>query len=311
MSDVYDIIIIGGGPAGLSAGLYGTRAGCDVLLLEKIGTGGQLMLTDIIDNYPGFYEGITGFELQENLRRHAEKFGLKILNDNVSGFEKNGDEFTVFSSGDTYKCKSLIIASGAKHKELGIKGEKEFAARGVSYCGTCDGPFFKDREVVVIGGGDTALTESIYISKFVKKLTIIHRKDRYRAVSNLVKKIEHIPVIEKKFNSVITEIKGDNKVSSILVKDLITGKTEEMKTDGVFIFIGLMPNSDFIKQPILDDDKFVKTNSKMETSIEGLFACGDIRSDAFRQIVCATSDGATAANFAGEYLNFIKGCQYK
>jgi thioredoxin reductase (NADPH) len=311
MNDIYDIIIIGGGPAGLSAGMYGTRAGFNVLLIEKIGTGGQLMLTDIIDNYPGFQEGVTGFELQERLKKQAEKFGLKIINDNVIKIEKKENDFFLYSKENLYKCNSVIIASGASHKVLDIKGEKEFAAKGVSYCGTCDGPFFKDKSVVVIGGGDTALTESIYISKFIKKLTIIHRKDRFRAVSSLAQKIDHIPVIEKTFNSVITEIKGDNKVRSVIIKNLLTQESEELHVDGVFIFIGIMPNSDFIDLPILDNDKFIITNYKMETSIEGLFACGDIKSNAFRQIVCATSDGATAANYAGEYINLIRGCKYK
>jgi thioredoxin reductase (NADPH) len=310
MSEVFDIIIIGGGPSGLSAGMYCTRAGFNTLLIEKIGTGGQLMLTDLIDNYPGFHEGITGFDLQERLKKQAIKFGLNITYDSVKGIEKKDSDFFISTSEKQYTAKSVIIASGAKHKELGVKGEKEFAARGVSYCGTCDGPFFKDKNVVVIGGGDTALTEAIYVSKFVKNLTIIHRKDRFRAVCNLVNKIENIPAIGKSFNSVITEIKGDNKVRSVIIKDIVTQETREIETDGVFIFIGIIPNSDFINLPILDNEKFVITNNKMETSIEGLFACGDIRSNAFRQIVCAASDGATAANYAGEYINFIKGCKY-
>jgi thioredoxin reductase (NADPH) len=311
MDRIYDLIIIGGGPAGLTAGIYASRAGYNVLLIEKIGTGGQMMLTDIIDNYPGFPDGVTGFELQERMTNQALKFGLNIINDEIIKLEKKDNIFLVYSDKNEYRSLSVSISSGSTYKLLGIRGEREFSAKGVSYCGTCDGPFFKDKIVAVIGGGDTALTESIFISKFAKKIILIHRKDKFRAVNDLVKRVNLNPKIEKIFNSSALEIKGDKFVESLVIKNNISGEINEIRLNGVFVFIGTIPNSKFIDLPILDGFNFVKTNFKMETSINGLYACGDIRSDAFRQIVCAVSDGATAANYAGEYINHVKGKEYK
>ena len=307
----YDIVIIGGGPAGLSAGIYASRAGYKTLIIEKIGTGGQMMLTDVIDNYPGFPDGITGFELQDKMVKQAQKFGTEIITDDIVKIEKNDNEFIVYSPQKKYTCLSVIIASGARHKTLDVKGEKEFASRGVSYCGTCDAPFFRNKDVVVLGGGDSALTEALFIAKFAKSIKIVHRKDRFRAVQSLVKQAEENPKIRFVFNSVLDEIKGENFVKSVVIKNILTNDVKEVQSDGVFIFVGLSPNTEFVPKEILNDAKYIITDSKMATKSSGIFACGDVRADTFRQVICASSDGATAAESAGHYIDELKGCAYK
>jgi thioredoxin reductase (NADPH) len=311
MSNIYDIIIIGGGPSGLTAGIYSSRAGYKTLLIEKLVPGGQMILTDLIENYPGFPDGVTGFELQERFTKQAEKFGVEIISDDIIKIEKNNDEFTAHSHVNEYKAISVILASGSSYKKLDVPGEKEYSAKGVSYCGTCDAPFFKGKNVAVIGGGDTALTEALFISKFAKSVKILHRKERFRAISDLIKKTTKEPNIEFVFNTIVNEIKGENFVKSIITKNSLTNKIEEIPVDGVFIFIGTIPNTNFVPENILDEYKFIITDSKMKTQIDGLFACGDARSDAFRQIICASAEGATASENAGIYVDKIKGNSYK
>ncbi|HOV13868.1 MAG TPA: thioredoxin-disulfide reductase [Spirochaetota bacterium] len=308
---IHDLIIIGGGPAGLSCGIYSGRAGNKTLIIEKIGTGGQMMLTDVIDNYPGFEDGITGFELQDKMVKQCKKFNVAIEFDDVKSIKLADGIFSVQCENNRYDSPAVVIASGAKHRQLGVKGEKEFSGRGVSYCGTCDGPFFRDKDVIVIGGGDSALTEALFISKFAKSIKVIHRKNRFRAVDSLVELAKKDTKISFVFDTVVEEIKGDNFVNSVIIKNLLTNEIKEVVAEGVFIFVGLDPNSEFLPDEILDDKKYIITNSKMETSIKGLYAAGDIRSGAFRQVVCATSDGATAAFYAGEFIDEIKGRTYK
>jgi len=311
MNDIYDIIIIGGGPAGISAGIYSSRAGYNTLLFENIGFGGQMMLTDIIDNYPGFPEGITGFELQEKMVKHMKKFGIKTSTSTVTKIENIDNIFIIHTDQEKYKSYSVIIATGAKHRILNIPGEKKFAAKGVSYCGTCDGPFFKDKDLIVIGGGDTALSEAIFLSKFAKSVTIIHRRDRFRAVQSLVEQANKNNKISFLFNHIATEIKGSEKVESILIKDLIKNDIYEKKIDGIFIFIGLDPNTNFIDKSLLDENNYIITDCNMQTKKNGIFAAGDVRSGTFRQIICATSNGATASEYAGKYVDELKGIAYK
>ena len=306
-----DILIIGAGPAGLSAAIYAGRAGFQTIMLEKIGSGGQMMLTDKIDNYPGFPEGIAGFDLQNKMLLQAKKFGAKLVYAEVSEIKKTSEGFSVvLSDGKVMTAGSVIVAVGASHRTLGVPGETELANKGVSYCGTCDGPFFRAKKTVVVGGGDSALTEAIFIAKFAKEVTIVHRRDRFRAVHSLIKQVEATANIKTKMNATVEEICGTDSVTGVVLKDTVSGEKTDFETDGVFIFTGLLPATTFLPAEILDGQKYIVTNEKMETAIAGLFAAGDVRSGAFRQVICAASDGATAANYAGEWLEAQRGNAY-
>ena len=306
-----DILIIGAGPAGLSAAIYAGRAGFQTIMLEKIGSGGQMMLTDKIDNYPGFPEGIAGFDLQNKMLLQAKKFGAKLVYAEVSEIKKTSEGFSVvLSDGKVMTAGSVIVAVGASHRTLGVPGEAELANKGVSYCGTCDGPFFRAKKTVVVGGGDSALTEAIFIAKFAKEVTIVHRRDRFRAVHSLIKQVEATANIKTKMNATVEEICGTDSVTGVVLKDTVSGEKTDFETDGVFIFTGLLPATTFLPAEILDGQKYIVTNEKMETAIAGLFAAGDARSGAFRQVICAASDGATAANYAGEWLEAQRGNAY-
>lgn len=306
-----DILIIGAGPAGLSAAVYAARAGFQTIMIEKIGAGGQMMLTDKIDNYPGFPEGIAGFDLQNKMLLQAKKFGAKLDYGEVKEITKTTDGFTVtLSDGKIVTSGAVIVAVGATHRTLGVPGEAELANKGVSYCGTCDGPFFRGKKTIVVGGGDSALTEALFIAKFAKEVTIIHRRDRFRAVHSLIKQIEVMPNIKTKMNATVEEICGTDNVTGVILKDIQTGEKTDFATDGVFIFTGLLPATNFVPEQILDGQRYIVANEKMETAIPGLFAAGDARSGAFRQVICAASDGATAANYAGEWLEAQRGNAY-
>ena len=306
-----DILIIGAGPAGLSAAIYAGRAGFQTIMLEKIGSGGQMMLTDKIDNYPGFPEGIAGFDLQNKMLLQAKKFGAKLVYAEVSEIKKTSEGFSVvLSDGKVMTAGSVIVAVGASHRTLGVPGEAELANKGVSYCGTCDGPFFRAKKTVVVGGGDSALTEAIFIAKFAKEVTIVHRRDRFRAVHSLIKQVEATANIKTKMNATVEEICGTDSVTGVVLKDTVSGEKTDFETDGVFIFTGLLPATTFLPAEILDGQKYIVTNEKMETAIPGLYAAGDARSGAFRQVICAASDGATVANYAGEWLEAQRGNAY-
>lgn len=306
-----DILIIGAGPAGLSAAIYAGRAGFQTIMLEKIGSGGQMMLTDKIDNYPGFPEGIAGFDLQNKMLLQAKKFGAKLVYAEVSEIKKTSEGFSVvLSDGKVMTAGSVIVAVGASHRTLGVPGETELANKGVSYCGTCDGPFFRAKKTVVVGGGDSALTEALFIAKFAKEVTIVHRRDRFRAVHSLIKQVEATENIKTKMNATVEEICGTDSVTGVVLKDTVSGEKTDFETDGVFIFTGLLPATTFLPAEILDGQKYIVTNEKMETAIAGLYAAGDARSGAFRQVICAASDGATAANYAGEWLEAQRGNAY-
>ena len=307
---MYDVIIIGAGPAGLTAGIYSGRAGYKTLIIEKLSAGGQMMLTDVIDNYPGFPEGITGFDLQDKLKKQADKFGTEFVYGEVSAIDKIGDIIAITCEGKKYETKTAIIATGARHRRLGARGEKEFSSKGVSYCGTCDGPFFRGKNVVVVGGGDTALTEAIFLARLAKSVAVVHRRDRFRAVDSLIKATEGLPNISFIYNSTLEEIKGDAVVKSAVLKNTITEKTQEILVDGVFVFVGLDPNSAFLAKNLKDEKGYIITDKDMKTSIKGLFAAGDVRADAYRQIVCACGDGAKAAKFALEYVDELSGNAY-
>ncbi len=295
----YDILIIGAGPAGLSAAGYAARAGRSVIALDKLSPGGQLMTIDEIENYPGL-GAVSGFKLAEDLQKQAESFGAKVDFSEVFSIKKNKDaDFTVKTDSGEINAKAIIIATGAEHKHLGVKGEEEKAGKGVSYCATCDGPFFKGKDVVVVGGGDTALTDALYLSKIASSVTIVHRRDEFRAQKAIQDKIEGKDNIKKKMKANVVEILGENNIDGVL---LDTGET--IKCSAVFIFVGIKPNSEMFKGFVdIDEQGFIKTDPFMRTSNSGVFAAGDVRNTPFRQVVTATGDGAIAAHGADEYIN--------
>lgn len=305
-----DILIIGGGAAGLSAAQYGARAGRDVVIIEALMPGGQLSYIDSLENYPGIANPISGYELGEMLQNQAEKFGAKIVYDEFVSFEKKNDTFFVKLKEDEVEAKALIWATGAKHRHLDIPGEKELNGRGVSYCGTCDGAFFKNQTIFVIGGGDTALTDALFLNKLSDDITIVHRRNRFRAQQNLVDLVEKSP-IKLIMNSKPIEILGeDNKVASIVLENVDTGEKTTHKTNAVFIFAGMLPQTQLLPKELLDSHGYVDTNKNMETSLPGFYGIGDVRNTPFRQVVTATSDGAIAAHAASEYIDNISGNSY-
>lgn len=312
--NIYDIIIIGGGPAGLTAGIYAARDGLKALLLERMGCGGQAVITDWIENYPGFPEGINGFELAAKMQEQAKRFGLEIKTEEVVTIENISTALegkVVNTTENTYKAAAIIIATGANFKPLQVPGEKDFIGKGVSYCATCDGPFFKGKNVTVIGGGDSAVQEAAYLTRFASEVTVMHRRDRLRAAQMLQQRVRSNPKIKFKLNSVVEKIYGKDNVESLVLKNTISGEMEEHKTDGVFIFIGQNPNTGILKGLVAIDERgFIITDEDMRTSSEGIFACGDARKKILRQVVTACGDGALAAFAAQEYIDEIKGTSY-
>jgi len=300
---LYDVIIIGGGPAGLTAGLYTSRARLGTLLIESGIFGGQMMTTEQIENYPGFPQGVSGEELSRLMEEQAKRFGMETINDEVLEVSIENERKKVKTYGGDYFCRALIICTGTEYRKLGVPGEEEFKGRGISYCATCDGAFFKDSRIVVVGGGDSALTEALFLTKFVKELTIIHRRDALRATKIYQERAMNNPKIKFLWNSVVQEIKGDNVVKSVVVKNVKTGEMTEMEIEGVFLFIGLMPRTQFLKDLVpMDREGYILTNENCETSVKGIFAAGDCRKKLLRQISTSVGDGATAAFAAEKYL---------
>jgi len=300
---VWDVIIVGAGPAGLAAGIYAGRSELATVILDRM-PGGQLLITEEIENYPGFYEGITGFELSEKFRQHAEKFGAKIENGHtVSEVSLDGEIFVVKTDYGEFRGRTLIWAAGSNPRKLGVPGEAEFVGRGVSYCAVCDGAFFKDRVVAVVGGGDSALEEALYLTKFAKKVYLIHRRDKFRAVKIIQERVKKNEKIEPVLNKVVVSINGKDFVESLTLEDTQTGERTELPVDGVFIFIGNEPNvAPVIHLVDTDPSGFIITDEEMKTKTPGLFAAGDVRSKPLRQVVTAASDGAVAAMSATKYL---------
>ena len=300
---MHDIVIIGGGPAGLTAGLYTARARLKVLLLERLAPGGQVLNTDWVENYPGFPDGISGFELVERMKTQAENFDLPIQLEEVMGLKFSPDKKTVITNKGQLEAKALIIATGATPKKLGIEGEDLLTGKGVSYCATCDGPFYKDQEVVVIGGGDTALEEAIFLTRFASRIHVAHRRDELRAVKLLQDRAMAQEKIKFIWDTIPLKILGDNGVEGIELKNVKTGEISRKEAQGVFIFIGTEPNAELIDGIVKQDEGgFVITDEKMETSVPGVFAAGDIRSKPWRQISTAVGEGAAASFYAEKYL---------
>ncbi|WP_448584076.1 thioredoxin-disulfide reductase [Thermocrinis sp.] len=301
---LYDCVIVGGGPAGLTAGLYCARAKLHTLLLEKGTLGGQIAITDLVENYPGFPEGISGKELTQRFKQQAERFGLEIHRKEVVKIEKIGKEiFLHLRTGELIRTKTVILAVGASPRKLGVKGEEEFLNRGVSYCATCDGALFDGVPIAVVGGGDSACQESLFLTHFGSVVYLIHRRDQLRAQKHLQEKVLSHPKIKFIPNKVVEEIRGRETVESLLLRDTQTGEFSTLDVEGVFIFIGLEPSTGFLKGTVRMDDKgYIITDSKMRTSLEGVFACGDCRSGATGQVAVAVGEGCIAAIEAERYI---------
>lgn len=301
---IYDTIIIGGGPAGLTSAIYSSRARLTTLIIEKAGCGGQIAITDFLENYPGFETGVNGFELTSKMEQQARGFGAEIVYGEVLSIETQETLKKVVLADKTYITKTIVIASGSNFKKLGVKGEAEFIGKGVSYCATCDGPFFKNKDVAVVGGGDSALQEALFLTKFVNKVFLIHRRDKFRATQILQERVANEPKIEVVFDCVVEEIAGNNIIEKVKIKNVKTGGVKEITVNGVFVFIGWTPNTNFISQNkiALDENGYIITDDKMKTSLEGIFACGDVRKKILRQVVTAAGDGATASISAQNYI---------
>ncbi len=304
---MHDLIIIGAGPAGLTAGLYAARGRLNTLLLERLAPGGQILTTDWVENYPGFPDGISGFELVEKMKNQAEYFGLPIRLEEVIGLELHPEKKVVITHKERLEAKALILTLGATPKKLGIEGEELLIGKGVSYCATCDGPFYRDQDVAVIGGGDTALEEALFLTRFAGRIHLTHRRDRLRAVKLLQDRAMAEEKIEFIWDTVPVRIFGESSVEGIELKNVKTGEIYRKEVQGVFIFIGTQPNSEVINGMVKQDEKgFVITDEKMETSVPGVFAAGDIRSKALRQVSTAVGDGANAAFFAERFMENIE-----
>jgi thioredoxin reductase (NADPH) len=307
----YELVVIGAGVAGLSAAQYGARANLKTLVLEEMAAGGQALLIDQLENYPGILEPVTGYDLAETMRQQAERFGAEFLTTSVSRVEKVNDAFVIHTDEGPVGALAVIMATGAKHRHLGIPGEEAFIGRGVSYCATCDGPFFKGKRMLVVGGGDAACDEAQYLAKLSDRILMIHRKDRFRAQKSLAERVLANPAISVCFNTVALEIKGTKKVETVVLQDLVTGEKREEPVDAVFVFIGSDPNTAIVPESVKDETKSIITDEMMQTSLPGLFAAGDVRVSPFRQIVTAASDGAVAAHAASQYIDELKGSAYR
>ena len=315
-NSIYDVIIIGAGPAGLTAALYAQRAGLKTLVLEDTTLISQMAYAYLIENFPAFPEGIGGIELTDKIRKQAEKFGATIIADPVNSISalkhKTANLWHIKAAVNTYDCLSVIIASGARRKRLEVGGEERLRGRGVAYCATCDGPLFRDKDIAVVGGGNSALEEALFLTKFAKKVIIIHRKDRLRAAKALQEKASSNEKIEIVLNSVVEEIIGKEMVEGVRIKDVSSYKEKLIPCQGVFVSIGFTPNTDFASDVVkLDENGCIVVDNITGTSVGGIFACGDCSSAFLKQIVTACGDGARAAFSCQQYVEALKGASYK
>lgn len=304
---IYDVIIIGAGPAGMTAAVYTSRANLSTLMIERGIPGGQMANTEDVENYPGF-ESILGPDLSNKMFEHAKKFGAEYAYGDIKEIV-DGKEYKVVKAGSKeYKARAVIIAAGAEYKKIGVPGEKELGGRGVSYCAVCDGAFFKGKELVVIGGGDSAVEEGVYLTRFASKVTIVHRRDKLRAQSILQARAFDNEKVDFLWNKTVKEIHEENgKVGKVTLVDTVTGEESEFTTDGVFIYIGMLPLSKpFENLGITNEEGYIETNDRMETKVEGIFAAGDIREKSLRQIVTATGDGSIAAQSVQHYVEELQ-----
>lgn len=306
MEHIYDMLIIGGGPAGYTAALYAARAGLDALLIERISAGGQMTLTGDIDNYPGFEEGIDGFTLGMKMQNGAERFGAKTEYAEVISVDFSDTIKRTETTNGTYFSKTVVIAAGANPRELGVDREQDLIGSGVHYCAHCDGRFYKDKTVVVIGGGNSAVSDALYLSRLAKKVYLVHRRDKLRA-----EKINHEPLMKSEnvefvWNSTVTEFITDERITGLKIQNVKTKEITDIACDGVFVSIGRKPASDFLNGSVrLDDSGYIIADETTQTSAAGVFAAGDIRTKALRQVVTAAADGAVAVHFAEKYLSAL------
>jgi thioredoxin reductase (NADPH) len=302
----HELIVIGGGPAGLTAGLYASRAGLDTLLIEKGIVGGQIVNAERVENYPGFPDGIGGFELAQLIYRQATKYGLKTLNAEVSGIDVGENRSIVKTDGGDYGAGAIILASGSRFKKLNVPGE-EFLGKGVSYCATCDGAFFRGQRVAVVGGGDTALAEALFLTQFASQVGVIHRRDELRAGKVLQKRAMANSKVNFIWNSVVEEITGQEQVKGIRLRNVKTGEKSTLDVSGVFVSVGFEPNTEYLKGVLkLDEMGHILANELMETGVPGVFAAGDVRHNSARQAITAAGDGATAALSAEKFIRGLK-----
>ena len=303
VSTVHDMIIVGGGPGGYTAALYAARAGLDTLVIERLSAGGQMALTHQIDNYPGFVDGVGGYELAEQMQQQAERFGAKTQNAEVQSMDLKSNPKTIVTSEGTFYGKTIVLATGANPRELGIPKEKELVGRGIAYCAACDGMFYKGKTVVVVGGGNTAAADALLLSRIAKKVIIVHRRDTLRAT-----KIYHDPLmraenVEFQWNSVVTELLHADKITGVRIKNVLNGEETEIAADGVFVSVGRKPATELLAGQVeLDDSGYIVAGETTQTSIHGVYAVGDVRTKLLRQVVTAVADGAVAVHMAEEFL---------
>ena len=303
---IYDVIVIGAGPAGLTAGIYGKRAGLDILVLDTSSiSGGQILSTYEIDNYPAL-PGVSGTELAESMRSHCEKLGVEFARGRVTSIIEKGGVKELITKKATYLAKAVIVATGASNTKLGCPGEEEFSGMGVSYCATCDGAFFKDKVVAVVGGGDVALEDAVYLARFCQKVYLIHRRDQFRGAALLQQQVFSSEKIQILYDTVVESINGTQAVESATIKNVKTGETSELKLDGVFIAVGTAPNTASIEGlPELDERGYIIADETCETNVPGIFVAGDVRAKQLKQVITATADGANAITSAQRFLQSI------
>lgn len=300
----YDTLIVGGGPAGLTAALYAGRSGLSAALVERAVAGGQIATTDLVDNYPGFPDGILGPELSEKMEQQARRFGTEWVNDEITGLRRDGREWRVQGADRDYRARTVILANGAHERKLGVPGEDEFRGRGVSYCAICDGAFFKGKPVAVVGGGDSALTEGMFLTRITESVTVIHRRDELRAAKEIQERAFKNPKLDWVWSTDVLAIEGDQTVRRLRLRDRKTGRESTLEVDGVFVYIGMVPNTEFLQDVVaLNKAGYVLAGPDLRTSAPGIWAAGDVRAGSLAQVATAVGEGCTAALEAEAYLS--------
>jgi len=303
--DFYDLIVVGAGPSGLTAALYAAREGISTLLIDRSAVGGQAGITEAIDNYPGFPEGVGGAELVDRMKAQAIRFGVEVLQaQDIKSVAVDGQYRSVATaSGDEYCASAILVSPGTTYRRLNVAGEDDFIGAGIHFCATCDGPFYKDKELIVVGGGNSGLQEGLFLTRFAKKVTVLEVGERLGGSQVLQDKVMNHPAMEVRLQTKVEEFKGEGRLAGVVIRDLKSGQTEELHPDGVFVFIGLQPNTAFLRDTLdLDRWGFIETSNNLETSIKGIFAAGDARQGSTKQVASATGEGATAALMIRQYL---------